>query len=116
MILKDRVREFTDYTGTGDDITVTGATGADVQTFDNALEVGAVTVITIASGSQWAVGLVEYTATDTLTWLEVWDGTDGEDTRVDFTSGQKRIWIDRAAAIDALMLGVHMALRQGVYL
>jgi len=90
LVLKDRVRETTNITGTGT-MTLQGAVDG-FRTFTSAVGVGNQTYYSVASLTQWEVGVGTVGAGNTLTRDTVLDSSNNG-AKVDFTSGDKDIFV-----------------------
>jgi hypothetical protein len=96
LVVKDRVKESSDSTGTGA-ITLTGAfTG--FQAFSAAMAIGDATYYTIANDStgEYEVGLGTYSALDTLTRVTVFSSSNSN-AAVNFGAGPKVVFITAPA-------------------
>jgi len=87
----DRVKEESTSTGTGD-FTLTGAVSGFVA-FSDVFSVGDETFYTIEDDAgAFEIGRGTYSAADTLTRTEVYKSTNA-DALVDFTAGDKRVFV-----------------------
>ena len=107
LLIKDRIKEGTTTTGTGD-ITLSGAS-ATFKTFSSALADGDTTYYAIAHSvtgvDEWEVGVGTYTvSTNSLSRDTIFEGSNSS-SPVDFSAGVKNIFItypsDRAVYVDA---------------
>lgn len=101
--IEDRVQEQTTSTGTGN-MVVAGAVTSH-RTFSSVCAIGdtfyGMVVAVNANGAptgQWESGLYTYSAANTITRTSVLSGSAGGTTPVNFSSGQKRVFIDLTAA------------------
>jgi hypothetical protein len=96
LVVKDRVKESSDSTGTGN-ITLTGAFSG-FQAFSAAMAVGDATYYTIANDStgEYEVGLGTYSALDTLTRVTVFSSSNSN-AAVDFGAGPKVVFMTAPA-------------------
>lgn len=90
LVLKDRVRETTNVTGTGT-MTLQGAVEG-FETFTSAIGVGNQTYYSVATTTQWEVGVGTVGAGNTLTRDKVLDSSNSGNL-VDFTAGDKDIFV-----------------------
>lgn len=90
--LRDRVKEISTTTGTGD--MLLGGADLGFQAFDDALDVGDVTYYTITQDSvgAWEVGQGRYSATGTLA-RDIVFSSSNSGALVDFASGTKSVFI-----------------------
>ena len=96
LVVKDRVKESSTSTGTGD-FTLAG-TVPGFQTFSAAMAVGDATYYTIANDAadQWEVGVGTYSAANTLTRTTVFSSSNAN-ALVDFAGGPKTVFITAPA-------------------
>ena len=106
FVLKDRVKQATTTTGTGN---VTLATPLDTfDAFSTYMSTGDTTyyaIVTTAGVDEWEVGLGTLQSDGTLARTTVFAGSSGADTKVNFGSGQKDVFMtyaaDKAAYLDS---------------
>ena len=91
---RDRVRDTTTSTGTGD-ITLSGTAAAACQTFANAYATGDRFnyAIVAQSGNEWETGTGYLSASTTLVRDVVEDGSSGLATAVNFSAGTKDVFV-----------------------
>jgi len=117
-VFRDRVKDTTTTTGTGD-ITLSGTAPTGYRTFGSVLALNDVFLYCIedASGPNWETGAGYLSATNTLVRYEPFDGSSGAYTLVNFGAGTKNVFLTVAShfiedidtgAIDARIRGLAM--------
>jgi hypothetical protein len=91
FVLADRVKDSTTTTGTGT-ITLSGSPPAGFQSFA-AIGNGNTTYYTIASNTQWEVGIGTYTSSGTTLARNTVLSSSNSDALVDFTAGAKDVFV-----------------------
>jgi len=96
LVLKDRVKETTTSTGTGDFVLAGAETG--FQSFASALADGDTTYYAIEDGTDWETGLGTWTeATSTLARTTVYESSNSGNA-VDWGAGTKNVFITQPAS------------------
>lgn len=90
---KDRVKDTTTTTGTGS-VNLSGTAPSGFQTFATAFPVGDSDAFgyCITGGSEWETGVGYLSASATLVRMEVFDGSSGAFTLVNFSAGSKDVF------------------------
>lgn len=91
--LKDRVKDTTTSTGTGN-LTLSGTAPSGYQTFNTAFALGDSNAFcyAISGGAEWETGVGYLSASTTLVRAEVFDGSSGAFTAVNFSAGSKDVF------------------------
>ncbi len=114
MIVKDRVKETSTTTGTGD-FTLAGAVDR-FRAFSAACSVGDVFHYAIegaGNSGEWEVGFGTYSASNTLTRTLVLDSSNSG-AAVNFSAGTKTVAISLVARVDTINLASQHALFGGI--
>lgn len=96
FLLKDRVRETSTTTGTGN-FTLSGTAPSGSQSFGAAYTVGDTLWYAVIGGVEWESGLGTYSALNTLTRTTVFESSNAN-AAVSFSAGTKDVFVDLPAS------------------
>jgi len=90
--LRDRVKDTSSSTGVGN-FTLSGSAPSGFQNFGSSFDLNDFFTYAITGGVQWETGIGHLLDSTTLVRDEVFDGSSGQYTFVDFSAGSKDVFV-----------------------